>query len=68
MGQYYKLSCATVDDIFIGDNGNLTNANYSNLGFTYKHAHYMFDSQEATTFLAGSEYFQLSEIEVYQKQ
>jgi hypothetical protein len=56
------------DDIFIANNGNLNENSHSALGYTYKHPHYNFDSKEAKTFLAGQRDFQLSEIEVYQKQ
>jgi hypothetical protein len=57
-----------LENILIADNGNLKNANYSSLGFTYEHPHYNFASKEAETFLAGSNPFQLSEIEVYNKE
>ena len=40
----------------------------SNLGSSYKHPQYAFGTTEAKSFIAGSEYFQLSEIEVYQKE
>jgi uncharacterized coiled-coil protein SlyX len=56
------------DDIFIADHGNFKEYSHSNLGFTYKHPRYDRDTKEAKNFLAGSDYFQLSEIEVYQKQ
>ena len=59
------------DDIIIFSNAN-TNANsYSNLGLVFKHPQYpqyAFETSEAKSFFAGSEYFQLSEIEVYQKE
>ncbi len=41
---------------------------YSNLGNSYKHPDYAFGSVKAKSFLAGSEYFQVSEIEIYIKQ
>jgi hypothetical protein len=40
----------------------------SNLGDSYKHPDYAFGSEKAKSFLAGSEYFQVSEIEIYIKQ
>ena len=41
----------------------------SNLGDVYKHSIYAYKSNEARTFLGvGGEYFQLSEIEVYEKK
>ncbi len=54
-------------DICIYSNSNANNASYSNLGHTYKHHYYDFNTLEAKTFLAGSLNFQLSEIEVYQR-
>jgi hypothetical protein len=41
--------------------------NHAKLGFSYKHPTYKYDSKEAKCFLAGSESFDVSEIEVYQK-
>ncbi len=41
---------------------------YSNLGDCYKHPQYAHGTDEAQSFLAGSCYFQLDEIEVYQKE
>ena len=55
-------------DIVILDNANTTMDSYSNLGLTYKHSQYAFETHEAQSFLAGSYYFQLSEIEVYQSE
>ena len=43
------------------------NTGCSNLGSSYKHPQYAYGSNEAKSFLAGSEDFQVSEIEVYQK-
>jgi hypothetical protein len=42
--------------------------NYSNFGLYYPHPDFKFGSNEAKNFLAGSEYFQFSEIEVFTKQ
>jgi hypothetical protein len=55
-------------DICISDNSNTTCDSHSLLGWTYKHAKYLVESNEAQSFLAGSCQFQLSEIEVYQKE
>ena len=55
-------------DIHISSNANTTNGSYSNLGFTYKHHQYAYETNETYSFLAGSFEFQLSEIEVYQKE
>jgi hypothetical protein len=55
-------------DIYIADNANTTMDNYSNLGWTYKHPQYAYGTDEAKTFLAGSNRFQLDEIEVYHKE
>lgn len=54
-------------DIYIADKSNLNLSNYSNLGFTYKHPQYVYGSDEAKSFLAGSYNFQTLEIEVFQK-
>jgi len=54
-------------DIYIKSNANLKNESYSCLGNTYKHPQYDKGTNETQSFLAGSYLFQLSEIEVYQK-
>jgi hypothetical protein len=41
---------------------------YSNLGYSYPHPQYAFETDEAKAFLAGSYKFQLDEIEVYLKE
>ncbi len=71
----YSLRCSKFgpifgsgDDICIADNANTTRKNYSRLGHTYKHPQYGFETNEAKKFLAGSNRFQLDEIEVYQKK
>ena len=55
-------------DIFIKSNANETKQGYSCLGNTYKHPQYAAGTNKAQSFLAGSYLFQLSEIEVYQKE
>jgi hypothetical protein len=52
-------------DIYIANNANTRASSYSNLGLTFSHPEYEYDSNEAKSFLAGSHYFQLSEIEIY---
>jgi hypothetical protein len=54
-------------DICIANNANTTMGSYSDLGYTYKHPRYANGTNEAQTILAGTEYFQLDEIEVHQK-
>ena len=55
-------------DIRICNNSNINASSYSNLGRSYTHPDYRFETNEAKSFLAGSYYFQVSEIEVYTKQ
>jgi hypothetical protein len=54
-------------DIRVADNGNLNTDNASFLGDAYKHPSYLFGSNVTYTFLAGSQRFQIEEIEVYQR-
>jgi hypothetical protein len=51
------------DDIYIANNSNKTMDSLSNLGHTYKHPRYAKGTNEAMTFLAGSNKFQLDEID-----
>ena len=51
-------------DIHITNNADYCNS-YSNLGSTYLHYQHAYESDEARSFLAGSKFFQLSEIEIY---
>jgi hypothetical protein len=55
-------------DIYIRKNPNTENGSFSNLGTSYIHPRYAIGSNEINSFLAGSHEFQLSEIEVYQKE
>ena len=57
-----------VRDILISNESNTNKHSYSNLGRSFIHPDYSHGSNEAKSFLAGSEYFQVSEIEVYTKQ
>jgi hypothetical protein len=50
-------------DIFICDSSNTSAGSYSKLGHSYQHP----QPSQGGSFLAGSEFFLLSEIEVYQK-
>jgi hypothetical protein len=56
------------EDINIYNNANTTMDSNSRLGFAFKHPQYALGTNEALTFLAGSQKFQLDEIEVYQKE
>jgi hypothetical protein len=64
-GPTFGFACP---DIYIKNNANETKESYSCLGNTYKHPLYAYGTNEAQSFLAGSYLFQLSEIEVYQKE
>ena len=55
-------------DINITADSNTKNGSYSKLGNTYTHPQYTVGTNEAKSFLAGSDNFLLSEIEVYQKE
>ena len=52
------------NDICIRSNANLKESYYSNLGRSYRHP----QPSQGDSYLAGSDKFQLSEIEVYQKE
>jgi hypothetical protein len=70
----YAIRCDSIfgpifgNDIQIANNANTTMKSRSNLGFSYEHPQYRCGSNEASTFLAGSNPFQLDEIEVYEKE
>ena len=53
-------------DFYISSNSNKNKDSYSNLGLSYIHPYYTYESTEAENFLAGSNEFSTSEIEVYQ--
>jgi hypothetical protein len=55
-------------DLYIADKSNTNINSYSNLGHSYTHPDYRFETNEAKSFLAGSYNFQVSEIEVYTLQ
>ncbi len=52
------------DDLHIADKANIS---YSNLGNNFKHPEYEYSTTEAKSFLAGSEFFRLNEIEAFIK-
>jgi hypothetical protein len=56
------------NDIYVANNANTTMDSCSNLGKAYSHPQYAHGTNEAQTFLAESYYFQLAEIEVFQKE
>jgi hypothetical protein len=55
------------EDRCIANNAITTMDSYSNLGHSYEHPLYAYGTNEAYTFLAGTEWFQLDEMEVYKK-
>jgi len=71
--QKYAIYCHTMcgpvfgggSDLSIADQSNVNTDSYSNLGFSFTHPDYAYESNEAKSFLAGSSKFQVSEIEVY---
>lgn len=52
-------------DLFIENDCNIYRNSYSNLGGSYRHPMYAYNSNDAKTFLAGSVEFQVQDIEVY---
>jgi hypothetical protein len=54
-------------DIRVANNGNVNTDSISFLGNAYKHPSYLFGTKETHSFLAGTQSFQIEEIEVYQK-
>jgi hypothetical protein len=63
----YGPTFGGASDIYIANNANENLLSCSNLGDSFRHPRYASFSNEAKTFLAGSYYFQLSEIEVFQR-
>jgi hypothetical protein len=55
-------------EIYISDKSNKNTDSETNLGNCYTHPVYAYKSEEAKSFLAGSKYFQVSEIEIFTKQ
>jgi hypothetical protein len=65
---YCFSSCGPIfgfgNDLLVCNNANTKMGSYSNLGRSYQHPQPI----QGRSFLAGSQYFHLSEIEVYQKE
>ena len=55
-------------DLHICNNSNTSDRSHSNLGLSYNHPNYAYDSNQAKSFLAGSISFFTTEIEVYTKE
>lgn len=53
-------------DLKIGDNSNNNLVSFSNLGVSFPHPKFVRGSNEAMRFLAGSNYFFVADIEVFQ--
>ena len=54
-------------DIYIASDANANSKSWFNLGSSYAHPQYEFKSAQAQSFLAGSAYFKVSDIEVYSR-
>ena len=54
------------NDLYIDDISDTNTSSYSMLGFTYTHPDYPIGSDRAMTILAGSNFFQVDDIEVFQ--
>ena len=67
----YPFYCPTFGkehEFHISNFSNTNRNSCSNIGKTYTHPEYPFGSHRAKTILAGTEYFQVQEIEVFQLQ
>ena len=53
-------------DLHVANDSNKTTDSYTDLGFSYNFKLFINGTREAKSFLAGSLYFQTSEIEVFQ--
>lgn len=53
-------------DLHISDNSNVKKESFSNLGYSFEHPDYWYNSVDAKRFLAGSFYFLVEEIEVFE--
>ena len=65
---YYCPTFGRGHDFHISNFSNTNTNSYSNIGLTYTHPEYEFGSERAKTILAGTQYFQVQEIEVFQMQ
>ena len=61
----YHITFGAGHDFKTATNSNTSGESYSNLGNTYKHPTYQYETNEAKNFLAGSYQFYTSEIEVF---
>ena len=52
-------------DFYIASGSNANQKSYSEFGTSYKHPDYPEDTEKANSILAGSNYFQTLEIEVF---
>jgi hypothetical protein len=55
----------TATDIVVLSNSNTNQESMARFGHAYSHPNYPKDKERASTILAGSEYFQTMDIEVY---
>ena len=55
-------------DLVIMDNSNTNTSSYSKLGNTYTHPEYPYGSEKSRKILAGTQYFKVQEIEIFQMQ
>jgi hypothetical protein len=73
MNVVYSIYCGSTygpifgsgNDISIMSNSNLNQDSISKFGRSYKHPDYQYETEKAKSILAGSEYFQTVEIEVF---
>jgi len=72
MNESFAIYCCStrgpifgVGDIDIASDSNSNQNSYSNFGLSYKHPDYQCETEKANSILAGSEYFQTVEIEVF---
>ena len=54
-------------DFYVAQMSNTNTDSFSNLGVSYTHPQYRHGTDEAQCFLAGSSYFQVSDIEIYSR-
>ena len=62
----FSVPVCGIYDFAIADSSNTNKSSYSNFGISFRHPYYSFYSDEARSFLAGSNYFKVDEIEVFQ--
>ena len=70
---YDSIFCSTkygpvfgLFDFIIADSSNTNESCSSDLGYSFQHPQYSWSSDEAKSFLAGSENFRVDEVEVFQ--